>query len=82
MNLPDHIAPGHLARIPFSGKNEHLEAFVNSWDALMLTFKTKPTESHHYNALMSRLKELPGLATTVAHMDCQVNKHPDRCLTS
>ena len=63
----------------FSGKGEHLEAFVNSWDALMLTFKTKPTESHLYSALVSRLKKLPGLATTVAHMDRQENGHPDRC---
>ena len=74
-----HIAYGHLERMTFSGKDEHLEAFVNSWDALMLTFKTKPTESHLYSALMSRLKKLPGLATTVAHMDRQVNGHPDRC---
>ena len=75
----DHIAYGHLERMTFSGKDEHLEAFVNSWDALMLTFKTKPSESHLYSALMSRLKKLPGLATTVAHMDRQVNGHPDRC---
>ena len=75
----DHIAHGHLERMTFSGKDEHLEAFVNSWDALMLTFKTKPTESHLYSALMSRLKKLPGLATTVAHLDRQVNGHPDRC---
>ena len=46
----DHIAYGHLERMTFSGKDEHLEAFVNSWDALMLTFKTKPTESHLYSA--------------------------------
>ena len=75
----DHIAHGHLERMTFSGKDEHLEAFVSSWDALMLTFKTMPTESHLYSALMSRLKKLPGLATTVAHMDRQVNGHPDRC---
>ena len=62
----DHIAHGHLERMTFSGKDEHLEAFVTSWDALMLTFKTKPTESHLYSALMSRLKKVPGLATTVA----------------
>ena len=41
----DHIAYGHLERMTFSGKDEHLEAFVNSWDALMLTFKTKPTRT-------------------------------------
>ena len=75
----DHIAHGHLERMTFSGKDEHLEAFVNSWDALMLTFKTMPTESHLYSALMGRLKKLPGLATTVAHMDRQVNGHPDLC---
>ena len=75
----DHIAHGHLERMTFSGKDEHLEAFVNSWDALTLTFKTKPTESHLYSALMSRLKKLPGLATTVAHMDRQENDHTDRC---
>ena len=75
----DHIAHGHLERMTFSGKDEHLEAFLTSWDALMLTFKTKPTESHLYSALMSRLKKLPGLATTVAHMDRQPNGHPDRC---
>ena len=75
----DHIAHGHLERMTFSGKDEHLEAFVTSWDALMLTFKTKPTESHLYSALMSRLKKVPGLATTVAHMDRQVYGHPDRC---
>ena len=75
----DHIAHGHLERMTFSGKDEHLEAFVSSWDALMLTFKTMPTESHLYSALMSRLKKLPGLATTVAHMDRQVSGHPDRC---
>ena len=50
----DHIAYGHLERMTFSRKDEHLEAFVNSWDALMLTFKTKPSESHLYSALMSR----------------------------
>ena len=44
----------------------------------MLTFKTKPSESHLYSALMSRLKKLPSLATTVAHMDRQENGHPDR----
>ena len=35
----DHIVHGHFERITFSGKVEHLEAFVNSWDALMLKFK-------------------------------------------
>ena len=63
----------------FSGKDEHLEAFVNSWDALMLKFKTKPSESQLSSAPMSRLKKPPGLATAVAHMDRQVNGHPDRC---
>ena len=28
---------------------------------------------------MSRLKKVPGLATTVAHMDRQENGHPNRC---
>ena len=75
----DHIAHGHLERMTLSGKDEHLETFVNSWDDLMLTFKTKPTESHLYSVLMSRLKKLPGLVTTVAHMDRQANRHPDCC---
>ena len=75
----DHIAHGHLERMIVSGKDEHLEAFVNSWDAFMVRFKTKPAESHLYSALMSRLKKLPGLATTVAHMDRQETGHPDRC---
>ena len=62
----------------FSGKDEHLEAFTNNWDNLMLTSKTQPTESHRYAALMSRLKKCHGLATTVAHMDRQARGHPDR----
>ena len=52
---------------------------MGSWDAFMITFKTKPTESHTYSALISRLKKLPGLATTVAHMDRQENGLQDRC---
>ena len=52
---------------------------MNSWDAFILTFKTMPTESLLYSALMSRLKKLPGVVTTVAHMDRQENGHPDRC---
>ena len=75
----DPIAHGHLEPLIFSGKDEHLEAFVNSRDALMFTFKTKPTESHFYSALVSRLKKLPGLASTVVHMDRQESGHPDRC---
>ena len=38
----DQIAHGHLERMTFSGKGKHPEPFVNSWDALMITFKKKP----------------------------------------
>ena len=44
----------------------------------MLTFKSQPTESHRYAALMSRLRKCHGLTTTVAHMDRQPHGHPDR----
>ena len=68
----------------FSGRDEHLEAFVNSLDALMLTFKTKPSESQvcRLTTLQREdesAQEAFGLATKVAHMDRQVNRHPDSC---
>ena len=74
----DHIAYSNLERMTFNGADAQLEAFLSSWDNLLLTFKTMPTEAHLYSALYSRLRRVSGLATTIAHIDRQVHGHQDR----
>ena len=65
----DHIAYGNLEKIAFSGTDSGLESFLNLWDSLLMSFRTQPSEDHLFAALYSRLRRVPGLATTVAHID-------------
>ena len=74
----DHIAYGNLEKLTFNGQDAQLEAFLNSWDNLLLTFKTMPKEPHLFSALYSRLRRVGGLSATIAHMDRQVHGHPDK----
>ena len=68
----------------FSGRDEHLEAFLNSLGDFMLSFKPKPSELQlcrltNLQREDESAQEAVGLATKVAHMERQVNWHPDSC---
>jgi hypothetical protein len=74
----DHIAYTNLERIQLAPNDAALEPFLILWDNLLLTFKTMPTEAHLYSALFGRLRKIPGLATTVDHVDRQPYGHADK----
>ena len=74
----DHIAYGNLEHISYNGSEIGLEAFVNTWDHLLLTFKTQPTEAHLYSALLTRLEKVPGLSDTITYLKRLDYGHQDK----
>ena len=53
---------------------------ARTWEALLLTFKVRPSEAHLYSAFYARLCKVPGprLSTTIAHIDRQHFGHEDK----
>ena len=74
----DYIAYSNLEKLQFSGAEAQLESFLSSWDNLLLSFKTMPTESHLYSAFSTRVKRVFGLSATMEHIGRQPDGHPDR----
>ena len=74
----DHVAYGNLERLGSVTADAALEGFMSTWEAVLLAFKTPPTEAHLYSAFYARLCRVPGLATTIAHIDRQVFGHEDK----
>ena len=74
----DHIAYGNLEHISFNGAENGLESFITTWDHLLLTFKTQPTEAHLYSALMARLEKVPGLSDTISYLKRLQFGHEDK----
>ena len=74
----DYIAYSNLEKLQFSGAEAQLESFLSSWDNLLLSFKTMPTESHLYSAFSTRVRRVFGLSATMEHIGRQPDGHPDR----
>jgi hypothetical protein len=74
----DHVAYGNLEKLGSVSQDGALEGFMSTWEALLLTFKTPPTEAHLYSAFYARLCKVPGLSVTVAHIDRQAYGHEDK----
>ena len=74
----DHVAYGNLERLGSVTADAALEGFMSTWEALLLAFKTPPTEAHLYSAFYARLCRVPGLSTTIAHIDRQKFGHEDK----
>ena len=51
---------------------------MSTWETLLLTFKVQPSEAHLYSAFYARLCKVPGLSTTIAHIDRQQFGHEDK----
>ena len=74
----DHVAHANLEKLGTVSVDTALEAFMCTWEALLLTFKVQPTEAHLYSAFYARLCKVPGLSTTIAHIDRQQFGHEDK----
>ena len=50
------------------------------WENLMLTFRTQPSDDHLLSVFTNRIKHIPGLATTMAHLKRIPYGHVDKNL--
>ena len=74
----DHVAYSNLEELGSVSADTTHEAFMSTWEALLLTFKVQPSEAHLYSAFYARLCKVPGLSTTIAHIDRQQFGHEDK----
>ena len=74
----DEIAYSNLETLEFSGQDSSLESFLSLWDQLMMSFKSQPSQTHLFSALLKRLRKCNGLRLTIEHIDRQLPGHPDR----
>ena len=51
----DHVAHANLEKLGSVTVDAALEAFMGTWEALLLTSKVQPTEAHLYSAFYARL---------------------------
>jgi hypothetical protein len=77
----DAAAYSNLEQIRCGNSDQSLEAFLTLWENLLLSFRTQPSPDHLFSVFMSRVKHLPGLATTMAHLKRIPYGHPDKTLT-
>ena len=50
------------------------------WENLMLTFRTPPSDDHLFSVFTNRVKHIPSLATTIAHLRRTPYGHMDNNL--
>lgn len=74
----DASAYSNLEAIKCGATDASLESFLTLWDNLLLTFKTPPSQDHLFTAFSSRVRHLPGLATTMAHLKRIPYGHPEK----
>ena len=74
----DHVAYANLEKLGSVSVDTALDAFMSTWEALLLTFKVQPSEAHLYSAFYARMCKVPGLSTTIAHIDRQQFGHEDK----
>ena len=55
------MAHANLEKLGTVSVDTALEAFMCTWEALLLTFKVQPTEAHLYSAFYARLCQSPGV---------------------
>ena len=72
------MAHANLEKLGSVTVDTALEAFMSTWEALLFTFKVQPPEAHLYFAFYARLSKVPGLSTTIAHIDRQQFGHEDK----
>ena len=64
----DAAAYSNLENIRCGSGDSSLESFLTMWENLMLTFWTPPSDDHLFSVFTNRVKHVPGLATTMAHL--------------
>ena len=65
----DAAAYSNLENIRCGPGDSSLESFLTMWENLMLTFRTPPSDDHLFSVFTNRIKHIPGLATTMAHLN-------------
>ena len=78
----DAAAYSNLEVIKCGSSNNALEPFLTLWDNLLLTFRIPPSQDHLYTAFTNRVRHLPCLAVTMAHIDRIQHGHPDKTYQS
>ena len=76
----DAAAYSNLESIRCGPNDNSLEAFITLWENLLLTFRVQPSQDHLFSVFMSRVKHIPGLATTMAHLKRIPYGHADKNL--
>ncbi len=76
----DAAAYSNLESIRCGPNDSSLEAFLTLWDNLLLTFRVQPSQDHLFTVFMNRVKHIPGLATTMAHLKRIPYGHADKNL--
>ena len=59
----DHVAHANLEKLGLVTVDTALEAFMSTWEALLLSLKVQPFEAHLYSAFYESLCKVPGLST-------------------
>ena len=77
----DAAAYSNLENIRCGNTDHSLEAFMTLWENLLLSFRTPPSADHLFSVFMSRVKHLPGLATTMAYLKRIPYGHADKNIT-
>ena len=62
------MAYSNLENIRCGSLDSSLESFLTMWGDLMLMFRTPPSDDHLFSTSTNRIKHIPGLATTMAHL--------------
>ena len=76
----DAASYSNLESIRCGPSDNSLEAFITLWENLLLTFRVQPSQDHLFTVFMSRVKHIPGLATTMAHLKRIPYGHADKNL--
>ena len=74
----DAAAYSNLEVIKCGTSDNALEPFLTLWDNLLLTFRVPPSQDHLFTAFTNRVRHLPCMAVTMAHLDRIQHGHPDK----
>ena len=74
----DAAAYSNLDNIRWGSVDSSLESFIAMWGNLMLMFRNPPSDDHLLSVFTIRIKHIPGLATTMAHLKRIPYGHMDK----
>ena len=61
-------AYSNLENIRCGSGDSSLESFITMWENLMLMFRNPPSDDHLISVFTNRIKHIPDIATTMAHL--------------